>query len=315
MTDKKRNALEFVALSNNRSTSRARQVGEDDDDDDDNDNDNDNDKQAQSPEDASAVVVVEMGSHWVRLGWAGEEHSLSLAESTVGRRRRVSDECDPNIYACGEWNDWGNLTDRRLHLWLKFTFPIHRGVVTDWEGLERVWVTLYYRELRSIPEEHPVVVVERPLQTKAHRERMAKTLFQHLNVPAICFVAAPLMALLAEDREEGAHEVLTGCVVDSGNSVTTITPIIAGYLVPHAVVDIPIGGHDLTLYLMELLSHSQVEFTRVFSTHLMIRQYRIGIHQRIGTEKLRRGTSPWPCNSKKLLATWPWMPLPNERDP
>jgi len=55
------------------------------------------------------------------------------------------------------------------------------------------------------------------------------------------------MALYASGR-------VTGCVLESGDRCTYCVPIYEGYIETHAVRDMPIAGHDITLYCHRKLS-------------------------------------------------------------
>jgi len=51
-----------------------------------------------------------------------------------------------------------------------------------------------------------------------------------------------------------AQGVTTGCVVDIGDGVTQVTPVLHGHIMPHGVQDIPVSGGDVTHRLAELVS-------------------------------------------------------------
>jgi actin beta/gamma 1 len=68
---------------------------------------------------------------------------------------------------------------------LKLRYPIERGIVTNWDGVEEIWRHTFYNELRVAPEEHPSLLTEAPLNPKANRE---KIVFETFNVPAFYVV-------------------------------------------------------------------------------------------------------------------------------
>ena len=62
----------------------------------------------------------------------------------------------------------------------------------------------------------------------------------------------------------------TGTVLDAGEGVTHTVPIFEGYAIPHAITPIPISGHHLTRYMLELIK--QIDPTQEWATaeHLKI---------------------------------------------
>ena len=62
------------------------------------------------------------------------------------------------------------------------------------------------------------------------------------------------MALIASwgARKDGKRS-LTGTVIDSGDGVTHIIPVVDGYVVGSCIKHIPIAGRDITYFIQQLL--------------------------------------------------------------
>ena len=50
---------------------------------------------------------------------------------------------------------------------LTLSRPIKHGMVTMWDKMEQIWHHTFHNELRVNPEEHPVLLTEKPLNPKA----------------------------------------------------------------------------------------------------------------------------------------------------
>jgi len=137
---------------------------------------------------------------------------------------------------------------------LTMNFPIERGIVKDWDDMERIWHHTFYNELRVAPEEHPVLVTVAPLSPKLDRERLMQIMFETFSVPAMFIIIQAVLAMYASKRT-------TGIVVDCGESVSRTVPLHEGYAVIHAIQCLNLGGRNLTEYMARILRERGYTFS------------------------------------------------------
>jgi actin-related protein len=61
--------------------------------------------------------------------------------------------------------------------------PINRGVIENWDEMQKIWQHCFYKELKKAPNEHKVFMTEPPLNPKKNREKMAEILFEEFEIP------------------------------------------------------------------------------------------------------------------------------------
>eukprot|EP00009_Paramoeba_aestuarina_P003775 CAMPEP_0201515058 /NCGR_PEP_ID=MMETSP0161_2-20130828/6724_1 /ASSEMBLY_ACC=CAM_ASM_000251 /TAXON_ID=180227 /ORGANISM="Neoparamoeba aestuarina, Strain SoJaBio B1-5/56/2" /LENGTH=379 /DNA_ID=CAMNT_0047911773 /DNA_START=60 /DNA_END=1196 /DNA_ORIENTATION=+ len=196
-------------------------------------------------------IVIDCGSGWCKAGFAGDDAPRSVYPPTVGRPPNPGGLVGMNSKDAYVGDEIGNMTHRNL----KYRYPIENGVITNWDDMEKVWHHTFYNELRVAPEEHPVLLTERPVNPKENRKKMCELMFETFHVPSMYVAISAVLALYATGRT-------TGLVIDSGSGVTHTVPIYEGHIVEHATHRSDVcSGQDMTNYLLKLLEARGYSFT------------------------------------------------------
>jgi actin len=197
-------------------------------------------------QDDTLPLVIDNGSEMVKAGIGGEDEPRSFIPSLVGRPRHQS------IMGPSDWYVGDHAQSNREVLSL--SYPIERGIVTNWDAMETIWHHIFFNDLRIVPEEHPVLQTETPCNPKRNREKMTEIMFETFNVPAMYVSIQAVLSLYANGRT-------TGAVIDSGDGVTHVVPVFEGFALPHAIVRLNLAGRDLTDVLVRLLAERGISFS------------------------------------------------------
>ncbi|XP_038065994.1 actin, cytoplasmic-like isoform X3 [Patiria miniata] len=202
-----------------------------------------------SYDDDTARIVIDSGSSMTKAGFAGEDAPRVSFPNIVGRPRHKG-----VMVGMGQKDAYVGEEASSKRGILNLKYPIEHGIVTNWDDMEKIWHHTFYNELRSAPEEHPVLLTGKVLNPKAKREKTAEIMFEVFNVPALYVEIQSKLALYASGRT-------TGTVLNADGGVTYAVPIYEGNVLPHSITRLDLGGDDLTGYLLGMLSERGYSFT------------------------------------------------------
>jgi actin-related protein 3 len=77
-------------------------------------------------------------------------------------------------------------------------------------------------------------------------------MFETFNVPYLYIGMQAMLAIAASWTTTG-NRSMTGCVVDSGDGVTHVIPVVHGFPISNAIQHIPIAGREMTDFIAGLL--------------------------------------------------------------
>ena len=199
--------------------------------------------------DEQAVVVLDIGTHTSKCGFAGDDAPRSVFNTLVGRPRV------PGIMIGMDMRDAyvGNeaLSMRGL---LSMSTPMEDRQVNSWEDISKVWHHTFYNELKVAPEEHTVLLSEPPLNPPQKKEKIIELMFEEFTVKNYYSVIGATLGLFASGKT-------IGIVVDSGEGGTHTVPVYEGYSCVHAINKLKFAGGEMTSFLRDLLDERGYSFT------------------------------------------------------
>ncbi|KAH9778577.1 actin-related protein 4 [Citrus sinensis] len=207
--------------------------------------------------DEVSAIVIDLGSHTCKAGYAGEDAPKAVFPSVVG----AIDQMDIDDSANAERNsgsaiDSKNNVDsnkgkgkRKLYVGtqslgfrrdhMEVLSPLKDGVVVDWDIVDSIWDHAFRECLLIDPKEHPMLLAEPSSNTQQQRERTAELIFEKYNVPALFLAKNAVLTSFALGRA-------TSLVVD-------------------CYVEIVVGGNDIFLVVDDHDYCTAVEVLMVFN--------------------------------------------------
>ncbi|GFP99004.1 actin-related protein 2 [Phtheirospermum japonicum] len=195
------------------------------------------------PMDNRNVVVCDNGTGYVKCGFAGENFPTSVFPCVVGRpmlryeESLMEQELTDTLVgdACLKWRHQ-----------LDVSYPVNNGIVQNWDDMGHVWDHAFFSELKVDPTECKILLTDPPLNPSKNREKMVEIMFEKYNFSGVFIQIQAVLTLYAQG-------LLTGLVIDSGDGVTHVVPVVDGYSFPHLTKRMNVAGRHITSYLVDLL--------------------------------------------------------------
>ena len=109
------------------------------------------------------ALVVDSGSGLCKAGFAGEDSPRAVFPSIVGQNYQK--------------HSFIGLEAQKRRPILTLTYPVERGIITNWDDIEQLWHHTFHNELLVAPEDHPVLLANNPFQDNADREKITQVMF------------------------------------------------------------------------------------------------------------------------------------------
>ncbi|KAJ5066969.1 actin-7-related [Anaeramoeba ignava] len=195
------------------------------------------------------TLVIQNGTSAIKAGFGGDDAPRTSFPAIIGKSQQKNIMIGMGIreYFVGDEAE----AKRGV---LKLTYPIENGIVKNWENMEKIWHHTFYNELRALPEENQILLIDTPLTPLKQREKTCEIFFETYNTPKLFISMNSLLSLIANGKT-------TGTILQSGHGVTTCVPISEGFINKNSILRSNLAGKVLVDYLNDLLTESGFFFS------------------------------------------------------
>ncbi|KAK9450774.1 actin family [Limtongia smithiae] len=193
--------------------------------------------------DEISALVIDPGSSWTRVGFAGEDTPKVVIPTSYGKEGDHVYVGDNDVHAPRPGMEIAN--------------PMIDGCVDDWDKTVKIWDFALSKRLYADPKEHPLLVTEPSWNPPKSRERAAEVAFEELGVPAFYLAKNAVCAAFACAKP-------TALVVDVGSAVASVTPVIDGLVLKKATFHNNLAGDNVNSHLKYLFNSRGIALTPHF---------------------------------------------------
>ena len=197
-------------------------------------------------------IILDVGTGYTKMGYADNTRPNYIIPTIIGNRD-LSKTSSSQLKGTEDLDFYiGEEAINNPTLYANTNVMKH-GQIDDWDKIEQFWEQCLFKYLRAEPEDHAILLTEPPLNSPDNREYTAEIMFETFNVPYLYIGMQAMLALAAAWSNKNSDRSLTGCVVDSGDGVTHVIPVVHGFAISNAIQHVPIAGREMTQFIADLL--------------------------------------------------------------
>ena len=187
-------------------------------------------------------LIIDIGGAYVKIGFAGEPDPRYIFPCITGTEKYKSVMVDAAHRSVYVGND-----AMKMRGVLKVKHPVQRGAIMDWDEYYEILNYIIYTLLRiENPSHYPVIYIEHPFVHRETREFIARIFFETHKFKSFIMLQSPFLSLFSVG-------LTTGFVVESGDGVTWIVPIVNGRVNHQAIQKLNLAGTDVNHNLKSLM--------------------------------------------------------------
>ncbi len=175
-----------------------------------------------------------------KLGYAGNKEPQFILPSAIAVKEtaKVGDDATRRLARGVEDLDFYIGDEAMDATGYAVKYPVRHGMVEDWDLMEKFMEQCIFKYLRAEPEDHYFLLTEPPLNTPENREYTAEIMFESFNIPGLYIAVQAVLSLAASwTKRQVGERTLTGVVIDSGDGVTHVIPVVRTKTPPFRSLD------------------------------------------------------------------------------
>ena len=202
--------------------------------------------------DEVSAVVLDLGTHSVKAGYAGQDTPQHVFPSDVGTCPKSGD-VDMTDGSSASTRDFyvDSMGVRRDGVEVQSPFG-ENGMLEDWEAVESIWEHALKKCLAIQTDEHPILLSEPVHNSDAVRAKMTELMFEKYAPPALFLAKNPVLSSFAVGKA-------SSLVIDMGGKHTTVSAVHDGYALQKSVVHSPLGGDALSDVVAKYLENQKID--------------------------------------------------------
>ena len=207
------------------------------------------DKQKIKEQESNPPIIIDIGSGYIKAGIGGEEGPRCIFPTCIGYPKFS------NFLVDNDRKEFFVGIDAEIKCRiLKVNYPIEKGVINNWDDIEKIFEHVFENELKIDPTQQEIFLIDNLFCTKKNREEYSKIMFETFCVPKLYISNSSVLSLFSEGKFDGF-------IIDSGDSVTQFSPILDGKILSHASIGLDLAGRNLTEYMIKLLEECGIRLT------------------------------------------------------
>jgi actin-related protein 2 len=146
---------------------------------------------------ASKTLVVDNGTGFAKVGYAGSNFPEFVFPSVVGRPILRAEEKVGNV----EVKDiMVGDEAAALRSILQMSYPMENGVIKNWEDMRHVWNYTFYEKLKVDTRDAKILLTEPPMNPTKNREKMAEVMFEEYGFQGMYVAIQAVLTLYAQGK-------------------------------------------------------------------------------------------------------------------
>lgn len=251
--------------------------------------------------DEVSALVVDIGTSSLRAGYAGDDTPRSIIPTSYGyipasaeADVAMADGTDGAAQSSAAKPKYANMYigQNGPSIWrpgMEIGNPITDGLISDFNPIPPLIRHALEDVMRIDPTEHPILVTEPAWNNPENRERMAEIMFEEFNVPAFYIANTGVLNAFAAGKG-------TALVIDIGQSMASVTPVVDGFVLRKGLSYSPIPKFIQSLTKTLMSNHRNVHID-LWPHQLIASKMPVDLHQMprytLRQERVAQTTESW----------------------